>query len=100
MLLADGADHEVALTVAARVLEELARPVDLGPYGVVRVTARAGVGLGIAGSVDAESMLRVADLAMYRSKGAGKGRLSVAEPSDDTPALPGGILHASRFVTA
>ena len=61
---------------ARRILEALRRPFKIRGRDVV-----VGVSIGIAAGVDnAEDMLRNADLALYRAKGAGKARYELFEP--------------------
>ncbi len=64
---------EEALGLAERVLQTLEEPFHVGP---VEVSMPASVGVSITHDPDAdpESMLREADVAMYRAKGAGGRR--------------------------
>jgi diguanylate cyclase (GGDEF)-like protein/PAS domain S-box-containing protein len=75
-----------ASLMAERVAQEFARPFALNGHEVV-VTASVGIALGAAGHEAAESLLRNADLAMYRAKISGKGRHVVFEASMHTDAL-------------
>ena len=66
---------------AERVRTALARPFRL-PGHQVSVGASTGVVLWAAGGgANAEDLLRDADVAMYRAKGAGKGRAVVFQPA-------------------
>jgi diguanylate cyclase (GGDEF)-like protein/PAS domain S-box-containing protein len=79
LLIEELADPVTAVAVAARVQEAIAAPHDLGGK---TVTTSASVGiaeLADAGSV--EAALRNADLAMYRAKHLGKGRVAAYEPA-------------------
>ena len=73
-LLLDGCvDQRVALAVAERVVAALAEPVELTGTWV-----HVGASVGVAfrhGSSDPDSLMREADLAMYRAKGRGKNRV-------------------------
>ena len=60
-----------ARLAAERVVHELARPFEILDR-TVRVGVSVGVAFSPAGADDGESMLRDADLAMYRAKDAGK----------------------------
>src|SRR3954470_21677709 len=51
------------------------------------VTASIGIALAHPGEEDAESLLRKADLAMYRSKAAGKAQHTVFDQSMNAAAL-------------
>ncbi|MDH3520813.1 MAG: bifunctional diguanylate cyclase/phosphodiesterase, partial [Myxococcales bacterium] len=59
--------------VAQRILEELAQPFVLGDHEVV-VGASIGISVCPDDSEDVETLLRNADMAMYRAKAAGKNR--------------------------
>jgi predicted signal transduction protein with EAL and GGDEF domain len=58
----------------------VARPYDIGGHAV-RLTACAGVALYPAHGADADTLLKSADLAMYRAKDMGRNRLYVDEAS-------------------
>ena len=72
--------------MAERIAQEFARPFTLDTRDVV-VTASVGIALGDAGHETAESLLRNADVAMYRAKSGGKGAHVVFEASMHTDAL-------------
>ncbi|HEY4894512.1 MAG TPA: EAL domain-containing protein [Solirubrobacteraceae bacterium] len=65
-----------ALALGGRILDALERPF---PLGSAEVAMLASVGVSVARSpdTDPEAMLREADLAMYRAKGAGERRLEL-----------------------
>jgi len=69
-----------AARAAQRLLDALEAPFELRGREFY-VSASIGIA---AGSEDAESLLRDADLAMYRAKSRGKGRYAVYEPSMHT----------------
>lgn len=87
LLLPSVSDVDVALAVAARVLQALAVPVVLEGRAVY---ARASVGVAAAlpGEVDYEELLRRGDAAMYAAKTNGKGRYELFSPRcvDPSPA--------------
>jgi EAL domain-containing protein (putative c-di-GMP-specific phosphodiesterase class I) len=75
--------------VAERVLQALRTPFVLdSPEGTTEAVVGASVGIAQAAGADAsvgvearvDALLRDADLAMYRAKGAGKGRYTFFEP--------------------
>ena len=69
-------DTADAAMAASRVLDSLADPI-----AVVGREVYVGASVGIAaGSEDAETLLRDADLAMYRAKAEGKGRYRAYAP--------------------
>jgi diguanylate cyclase (GGDEF)-like protein len=69
-----------AARAAQRLLEALHPPFELREREFY-VSASIGIA---AGRGDAETLLRDADLAMYRAKGRGKGRYAVYQPSMHT----------------
>ena len=81
-------EAEEAALVGERLIQQFARPFDLDGREVI-ITASVGVALGgvHAGHDAAESILRNADIAMYRAKLDGKGRHVMFEASMQTDAL-------------
>ena len=75
----------IAESVAARVREALEQPFDLGGSEFF-VSASIGISLYPQDASDAESLLRNADAAMYRSKEFERGGYVVYASSDDDPA--------------
>jgi diguanylate cyclase (GGDEF)-like protein/PAS domain S-box-containing protein len=81
VILAEEMESEgEAMALAERVLDALERPF---PLGTAEVAMLASVGVSVSrdSNCDPEAMLREADLAMYKAKGAGGRRL---EMFDDT----------------
>jgi diguanylate cyclase (GGDEF)-like protein/PAS domain S-box-containing protein len=79
LLVEDLADPVAAVVIASRLQEAIGEPHELG---VTTVTTSASLGIAFledAGSV--EVVLRNADLAMYRAKHLGKGRVAAYEAS-------------------
>ena len=77
VILAEDIDSDgEALALAERVLDALERPF---PLGSAEVSMLASVGVSVSHDPDAdpETMLREADVAMYRAKGAGGRRLEL-----------------------
>lgn len=73
VLLTD-ADDTVIRSVASRIVERVAAPVELGTRGVV--TPSISVGAAVARQDDdAESVFRAADEALYQAKRHGRGRV-------------------------
>lgn len=72
---------------ADRVLEALREPVILTDESSQMVSASIGIAVGDKGSETAESMLRDADLAMYRAKESGGARHAVFDDELRTAAL-------------
>ena len=78
LLIEDLDEEGEAVVLAERVLEAIRR----GPYSVVNrsVTVGASIGIAVQGSSDsAETLLRNADLAMYKAKARGKGGYAIYE---------------------
>ncbi len=82
VLLEDVTDEQAASVVADRVAEVLKAPFFLGGREVF-VTTSTGVAVSGAGGSDPDSLLRSADIAMYRAKKAGKNRHVLFTPSMD-----------------
>jgi diguanylate cyclase (GGDEF)-like protein len=82
ILLDDLSGVDDAFTVAERIVDALAGPVDLGACAVV-VGGTVGVALARPGEAGGEELLRRADVAMYRGKERGKGRVGFYEPGMD-----------------
>jgi diguanylate cyclase (GGDEF)-like protein/PAS domain S-box-containing protein len=80
VLLEDLPERDLAYEIGARLLEALQAPYEgHGESGEgLTVTASLGIALSTHGD-DAASLLRNADLAMYRAKGEGKGRFEIYE---------------------
>ena len=85
-VLLEGADHEVAAAVAARIVAELSVPLEAAGK-LVAVRASIGITVDTNGQDDADALLRKADIAMYEAKRSGKNRLQVFDPSMHTAVL-------------
>jgi diguanylate cyclase (GGDEF)-like protein len=82
ILLEDLSGVTDAFGVAERIVDALTRPVDLGAW-TVGVGGTVGVALARPGEAGGEELLRRADVAMYRGKERGKGRVGIYEPAMD-----------------
>jgi len=71
IVLSDLAQFEDAALVAQKVIDQLARAVDLGGHEVF-VTASVGIAVYPGDGEAAEALLGAADAAMYRAKQAGR----------------------------
>jgi diguanylate cyclase (GGDEF)-like protein/PAS domain S-box-containing protein len=81
VILAQDIDNEdEALALGERVLDALEQPVPLGPAEVAML-ASVGVSVSREADADPDSMLREADVAMYRAKAAGGRRLKLFDES-------------------
>lgn len=75
VLLEDLDDRDEATRVARRILDAISEPFQIHGRQVA-VSASIGVAIG---ETDADDFLRHADVAMYRAKATGPGRLAVFE---------------------
>ncbi|MEV4333350.1 diguanylate cyclase [Streptomyces sp. NPDC049597] len=80
-----------ACEVAERVLSALRFPCHMGNNDAV-VSASIGIAVATPGITPA-GLMRNADLAMYRAKAAGKGRIQVHLPRDANGGESGLVLH-------
>jgi diguanylate cyclase (GGDEF)-like protein len=71
-----------ATLVAAKMVEQLTEPFSLNGH-TVRASASVGVVLYEGGDEDVETLLRHADLAMYRAKSSGRNAWAFFEPEMD-----------------
>jgi diguanylate cyclase (GGDEF)-like protein len=79
VLLPRLADDKIADTVADRILRDLLQPLVVGDT-VLTIKASAGIGLAIGAGTAVESVLREADMALYRAKADGKGVVRRFDP--------------------
>jgi len=98
VVLHDIHDADNAVGVAARIIQQLARPVQVGAHAIL---ARASIGIAmcIPGSIDTTEALHRADVAMYRAKrDAGTGWQLYVEGMQDhrseAAALEDDLRHA------
>jgi diguanylate cyclase (GGDEF)-like protein/PAS domain S-box-containing protein len=92
ILLEDIADVRDAIVVAERIMARLHVPILVNGQEVF-TSASMGVVLPTSGYDRSESLLRAADLALYRAKSAGKARFAVFDPSMDTSATARFVLE-------
>jgi diguanylate cyclase (GGDEF)-like protein/PAS domain S-box-containing protein len=81
VVLLRGADSERASAVAARLLIALERPFELDGFGVA-IGGSIGIALYPEHGVDADTLLREADIAMYAAKDARSGYTIYAPDTD------------------
>lgn len=80
------AGEEDAVPVAKAIAHQFGRPFVLDGREVV-VTVSIGIAISDAGQETAESLLRDADIAMYRAKSDGRARYIIFDPSMHTDSL-------------
>jgi diguanylate cyclase (GGDEF)-like protein/PAS domain S-box-containing protein len=72
ILQAGAAQPRSAETTALRVIQDLSAPYDINGQHVV-IGASVGIGIAAEPSVDADILLKNADIALYRAKSEGRG---------------------------
>ena len=80
ILLMDLARPVDAMVVAQKILDIVARPVTVDGHELY-VTCSIGIAMSPADGVDAETLLKNADNALYRAKEAGKNNYQLCTPS-------------------
>lgn len=80
LLLEGNTPDTDAVRVAERINQRLPQPIVLDTHEIV-ISASVGIYLPTDGDDDAEDIVRSADVAMYRAKGAGRGRSVIFDPS-------------------
>ena len=80
MMARDVSDREDAQRLASKIVEVLSSPFKLEGY-IVEIGASVGVTLAPSDSDDAETLTQQADVALYRAKREGRGRVCVFNPS-------------------
>jgi diguanylate cyclase (GGDEF)-like protein len=83
--------------LAARIVEELGEPMTVQDREVV-VTASVGIAYSENGLTDVESLLRDADLAMYRAKAAGKN--CFVNSSESLVTTTDDVLHSGEPIAS
>jgi diguanylate cyclase (GGDEF)-like protein/PAS domain S-box-containing protein len=86
ILLPELSDLQEAGRIAQKIVDAFTRDFDLGPH---RVTTTTCVGISIFphDGDDADTLVRKADMAMYRAKEEGRSRYHLYAPSLDTQTL-------------
>jgi diguanylate cyclase (GGDEF)-like protein len=100
-VLAENTSAEGATVLAERICNALGDPFRIGGHDLA-VAASIGVVVDEAGHTDADSMLRNADLAMYRAKLDGVGQHAVYEPdmhvvASDRAHMEGNLRRAVQL---
>ncbi len=85
VLLADVADRRGATVVAQKVLEAVRHPVTIDEHELY-VTTSIGIAVFPEEGIDAESLLKNADSAMYRAKELGRDNFQFASAAESQPA--------------
>jgi diguanylate cyclase (GGDEF)-like protein/PAS domain S-box-containing protein len=85
-LLDDVSDPSHAIRAARRILEKIAQPFNIGGQEIV-ISASIGIAASSNSYLEAEDLLRDAEIAMYRAKQAGKARCEVFDPAMHSNAV-------------
>mgnify|MGYP000287663343 FL=1 len=100
VLLSDIGNSVECVQVLERILSAVSRTIEIDEL-VLHVTASIGVSLYPDDNVDADSLLRHADQAMYMAKNAGKNRFHLFDPENDRRAqVHRHFLEALRLALA
>ena len=86
LLLNDVRDASHASEIAERILAALRVPVELRSGMQHHVTVSAGIAIFPQDGTDVETLLRHADIAMYRAKAAGRDGYALFDAHDGGPA--------------
>jgi diguanylate cyclase (GGDEF)-like protein len=76
VLMSDASGPEAAITLGERLLEDIREPIPVGDTQV-RVGASLGIAMATPSAGDADTLMRNADLALYRAKEATGHRIEV-----------------------
>jgi diguanylate cyclase (GGDEF)-like protein len=86
VLIEDCAPPDMAIEVGRRLVDAFAAPMSIG-HASLTANASVGIALGADGPADPASLMRSADLALYRAKAGGKGRIEVFDRALHEDAL-------------
>lgn len=87
LILLPDTDSEGALDTAEKVRAAI-QTIDV-PHVDQPITASLGVATYPADALDSDTLVRMADRALYSAKGAGRNRVEIAMPSSDAADLAG-----------
>jgi len=106
VLMSEAAGPEAAIGLAERLLQDIREPIPLGDT-TVRVGASVGIAIATASVHDADSLMRDADLALYRAKAASGRRIEVFDDAIHKESvrsiairrgLPGAVARGELFL--
>ncbi len=86
ILLEHVSSRSDVIPIARQIASQFASPFNLGDRSLV-VTSSIGIAVGDGTEIDAESLLRNADVAMYRAKSSGKDRFVTFEAGMQSDTL-------------
>jgi two-component system, cell cycle response regulator len=89
LVIASAADARGTLALAERIRSVLESKPVVTQAGEVRITASLGAAISTgAQGADPQTLLRLADMALYRAKEQGRNRTELAAPSELTGSAP------------
>lgn len=99
VLLLRHVEIDQVVSVAERVLAVVRTPIDMEPGGSIQISASLGIAMFPRDGIDADSLLRAADIAMYAAKGTGRNRFAhyqsaMADTANERLAIEQGLLQA------
>jgi diguanylate cyclase (GGDEF)-like protein len=87
LIVLPGCNQAGTEAAAQRIRQVVQEPEIATPAGVIPITVSLGAVVGEGPTIDAEALIRTADLALYRAKRAGRNRVEMANRSLPCPAL-------------
>jgi diguanylate cyclase (GGDEF)-like protein len=78
-LLPDLSDPHLAESLAAKIVTALSAPIPFAGRDLT-VSVSAGVCTALSGDLDADTLLRNTDIAMYEAKAKGRNRFEIFKP--------------------
>ena len=83
------ATEAFAVEVADRIIAAVSRPIRVGVGEEVSIGASVGISFNLDGATDAQAVMHEADLALYRAKNSGRGRVAVFSAApQEKPVAP------------
>jgi len=87
LIVLPGCDNAGTEAAAQRMRQVVQENEIATPAGVIPITVSLGAVVGEGTTIDAEALIRTADLALYRAKRAGRNRVEMANSSSPGPSL-------------
>ena len=92
LVIPKNANTETLTSLAWRLIDVLSRPYEIHGHSII-IGASLGIALGREGAQSADTMLKSADLAVYRAKSDGKGTFRFFEAEMDAIAQERRLLE-------
>lgn len=81
----EGDQREAGIALATRILNTFAQTFEIGSHKIVTGTS-IGIAFAPEHGVDADQLMKAADLALYRAKSAGRNQFCIFEPTMEAEA--------------